>query len=113
LMKRALVGIVPDALLNRRRKGFVPQVPKTDSWKEWNCFAGADEHMVSSSVGIINRGRFEEALETARETRDVPSGILRDTVTLESWLRHLTFHRCLMCSIPTERKAMLRRLKPS
>ena len=30
LMKRALVGIVPNELLNRRRKAFVPQEPKKD-----------------------------------------------------------------------------------
>jgi asparagine synthase (glutamine-hydrolysing) len=95
LMKRALVGIVPDELLNRRRKRFVPQRTKTDSSTEWTCFAEVDKHMLTGAAGIINQSRFEEALERTRANRDVPAGILRDTVTLESWLRHLTSHRCL------------------
>ncbi len=105
LMKRALVGIVPDELLNRRRKAFVPQEPKTDRSTEWPRFADIDKHMVSNSIGIIDQNGFEDALQKARRNDDVPIGILRDTLELESWLCHLTIQRVLTTSMSTERQS--------
>jgi asparagine synthase (glutamine-hydrolysing) len=103
LMKRALVGIVPDELLNRRRKTFVPQEPNKASSTEWPCFAEVSEHMASSSIGIIDQNRFVEALRNARDNEDVRVRILRHTLRLESWLRHLTIHGILTNSMSTKR----------
>ena len=106
LMKRALVGIVPDELLNRRRKVFVPQDPLKDTLTEWPCLAELRQQLVGSLIGLIDPNPFLEALQKARHNEDVPIRILRQTLRLESWLRHLTMHRVLTNStIHTERQS--------
>jgi asparagine synthase (glutamine-hydrolysing) len=111
LMKRALVGIVPDELLTRRRKAFVPPKPKEDSSKEWPSMMEIGKHIIGSSVGIIAPDRFAEALQKARHNGDVPVGSLKRVVTLESWLRHLTIQRVLTDSTPPENKTNSRTLR--
>ena len=60
--------------------------------------------MVSSSIGIVDPDRFAEALQKARRNEDVPIGSLKRTLTLESWLRHLTLQGVLTNSMSTERQ---------
>lgn len=112
LMKRALVGIVPDELLNRRRKAFVPQEPKKDSSMEWPCLADLGPHLVGSSIGIIDPDRFLEALQKARHNEAVPIRLLRCTLTLEAWLRHLTVHGGLTNTKSTKRQTCAPALEP-
>lgn len=102
LMRRALVGIVPDELLNRRRKAFVPQEPKTARSTDWPRFIQTDQDMISDSIGITDQKRFEDVLYRARSNDDVPNGALRDTLMLESWLSHLAIHKVLTTSRHTE-----------
>jgi asparagine synthase (glutamine-hydrolysing) len=102
LMKRALVGIVPDELLNRRRKAFLPQGSKKDNSTEWPCLAELRQHLVGSFVGVIDPNPFLEALQKGQNNEDVPNRILGQTLRLESWLRHLTVHRVL--TNPTEKQ---------
>jgi asparagine synthase (glutamine-hydrolysing) len=104
LMKRALVGIVPDELLSRRRKAFVPQEPKKDSSAEWPSLIDIGQSIVGSSVGIIHPGRFAKALQKACCNEDVPIESLKRTLTLEFWLRHLTIHGVLTSSVSTKRQ---------
>jgi len=104
LMKRALVGIVPDELLNRRRKVFVPQEPKKDGLREWPSLVATGQQLVCSSVGIIEPTRFLEALQKARRNENVPLSSLRKTLMLESWLHHLTVHRVLTNSMHAKRQ---------
>ena len=54
---------------------------------------GVGQHIVGSSVGIIDPDRFAEALQKAQRNEDVSIGSLKRTLTLESWLRHLTTPR--------------------
>jgi len=104
LMKRALVGIVPDEILNRRKKETVPQeTPKSIS-VEWPNLAEIGQHMIGNSVGIIDPDRFLEALQRARRNEEVPSDSLKRTLTLESWLRHLTIQGVLTNSRSTKRQ---------
>ena len=89
LMKRSLVGIVPDELLNRRRKAFDrPESPK-DSSAEWPSLLEMGQHIMSSSLGIMDPDRFLEVLQKVRQNEDVPIQSLNRTLTLEFWLRHL------------------------
>jgi asparagine synthase (glutamine-hydrolysing) len=99
LMKRALIGIVPDELLNRKRKAFIAPEPKRDNSTEWPSLTEVGQHIVVSSIGIIDPNRFLEALRRARRNEDIPVDILRDTITLESWLRHLVIHGVLTTSV--------------
>jgi asparagine synthase (glutamine-hydrolysing) len=103
LMKRALSGIVPNELLTRRQKAVVPQEPRKHVSTEWPNPVEIDQHMVSSSIGIIDRNRFLEALQKARLNEKVPVRMLERTLTLESWLRHLTIQGVLRNSMPTKR----------
>jgi asparagine synthase (glutamine-hydrolysing) len=108
LMKRALVGIVPAELLNRKQTIPVQQRSKQESakntWAEPSGLLETGQHMVGSSIGIMDTNRFVEALHRARRNEDVPISILRRTLTLESWLRHLTIHKVLTDSRPTTRQ---------
>jgi asparagine synthase (glutamine-hydrolysing) len=104
LMRRALVGIVPDVLLNRRRKAFVPLGPEKSLSTEWPSWADIGRHMVSISTGFIDLNRFEEALQKARRNEEVPIDSLKRTLTLEFWLRHLTIHGILANSMFTKRQ---------
>ena len=104
LMRRALVGIVPDELLNRKRRVFVRQEPAKRASTEWPSLTEIGHLMVSRSLKIIDSDRFGEALEKARRNEDVPIRSLNRTLTLESWLRHLTLQGVLMSSVSTRRQ---------
>jgi asparagine synthase (glutamine-hydrolysing) len=101
LMKRALVGIVPKELLNRRRLAFVPQQPMKNISTEWLTLTALGQHMVSSSMGIIDASRFGEALQKAWYDQGVSLESLVRTLTLESWLHHLRVRGVLMNSMST------------
>lgn len=90
LMKRALVGIVPHELLKRRRTGFVPHKFRREASAELPSSDQIGQHIVSGSIGIINPIRFLEELQKARQGAVLDVNLLMRTLTLESWLRHLT-----------------------
>jgi asparagine synthase (glutamine-hydrolysing) len=90
LMKRALVGIVPDELLNRKRKGFVPEDSRNDTPPEWASLGELVQHTASSPFTIIDPEQFWVTLQKAQRKEPVPFQKLKRTVTLEFWLRHLT-----------------------
>jgi asparagine synthetase B (glutamine-hydrolysing) len=90
LMKRALVGVVPDELLNRKQRAFIPQNGKKGITTEWPSALEIGQHLTSGSLGFIDPHRLLEALTKARRNEEVSIGSLMKTLTLESWLRHLT-----------------------
>ena len=104
LMKRALVGIVPDAILNRKRKAFVPQELSENNSDEWDRLIEMGPHMLTSPVGIIDPDRFWEAVQKAQRNEEVPMHILKRTLTLEAWLRHLAVHGVLTNSMLKKRQ---------
>jgi asparagine synthase (glutamine-hydrolysing) len=87
LMRRALVGVVPDQVLNRKRKAYVARAPLVAISMEWASLAEMTEHMVSSSLGIVDRKALSQALEGVRQDKEVPVIPLTRTLCLESWLR--------------------------
>jgi asparagine synthase (glutamine-hydrolysing) len=104
LMKRALVGIVPDEILNRKKKEAVPQESPKGSPKELPHLPEIGQHITSGAIGIVDPDRFAEALQNARRNEDVPIGSLNRTLTLESWLRHLTLQGVLTNSVSIKRQ---------
>jgi asparagine synthetase B (glutamine-hydrolysing) len=94
LMKRALVGIVPDEILKRRRIALAEQPSRTGFPAEWLSLIEICDHMVSSVLGVVDANRFGEALQKAGDDNDSLSNLLR-TLTLESWLQHLKSQRVL------------------
>jgi Asparagine synthase len=99
LMKRALVGIVPDELLHRRRKAFFPQQPMKRISTEWPSLTEIGQYMVSSYMGIIDANRFSEAWQKAWHDEGISLEGLVRTLTLESWLDHLRFQGVLTNSM--------------
>jgi len=89
LMRRALVGIVPDEILNRRGKAFVARSPMVAISNDWAHFAEMTQNMLSSSLGIVDSERISEALQKVRRGEEVPMVTLRRTLFLESWLKDL------------------------
>jgi asparagine synthase (glutamine-hydrolysing) len=89
LMRRALVGIVPDEILNRKTKAFVARSPMVAISNEWAHLAGMTQNMLSSSFGIVDPERILEALQKVRRGEEVPMITLRRTLCIESWLKDL------------------------
>ena len=105
LMKRALVGIIPDEILNRKKREVVSQESPKSSPKEPPELPDIGRTPISSgAIGIVDPGQFAEALQKARCNEDVPIGSLKRTLTLESWLRHLTLQGVLTNSVSTKRQ---------
>jgi len=91
LMKRALVGIVPNELLSRRRKRFNPQAQEYSSMK-WPGLAEVGNYIAATSAGVMDTTRFLEALQTAQRHEEVVLDALKRSLLLESWLHHLARH---------------------
>jgi len=89
LMRRALVGIVPDEILNRRTKAFVSRSPMVAISNDWAHFAEMTQNMLSSSLGIMDPERISEALLKVRQGQEVPILTLKRTLFLEGWLKDL------------------------
>jgi asparagine synthase (glutamine-hydrolysing) len=89
LMRRALMGVVPDKILNRKRKAFVVRSPLVAISADWANLAEMSQGMISSSLGIVEPGRFSDVLHKARHGEEVPLVPLLRTIYIESWLRSL------------------------
>jgi len=99
LMRRALVGIVPDEVLRRTRKRVLPkQAPNTAS-TQWVGFGETNAQMVSSSVGIIDSNGFCETFQKAQRTEQYLMQNMKRTLFLELWLRNLTTRGVLTGSV--------------
>ncbi len=89
LIRRALVGIVPDELLSRKRKAFVSRAPMAFISTEWAGLTELIRHMTSTSLGIVDRQSFAETLQKARQSQEVPVATLMRTLGVELWLQNL------------------------
>ena len=89
LMRRALTGIVPDALLSRRQKAVVVRGPMLAISEEWNGLVRLTEHMRSASLGIVEPHLFRAALERAKQGKERSTVPLLRAIGIELWLRHM------------------------
>lgn len=90
LMRRALVGIVPHEVLERRRKAYVARGPVLALSVEWPNIAQVIQEMLASSIGIVNAAAFRNSLQKARNGEEVPILPLMRTLDIEFWLRNLS-----------------------
>jgi asparagine synthase (glutamine-hydrolysing) len=89
LMRRALIGIVPDELLNRKRKAYVSRGPMAAISTEWANLVEFSRHMATNSLGIVDGEIFCGAMQKARQGKEIPTiGVMR-TLVIELWLRCL------------------------
>jgi asparagine synthase (glutamine-hydrolysing) len=99
LMRRALVGIVPSELLNRKQlSASLSDERSQDLSTEWPGLAEPDS-VLSGELGFVDPNGFREALQQAKRDREVPPDFAIRTLTLEVWLRHSMLRGSL--AIPT------------
>jgi asparagine synthase (glutamine-hydrolysing) len=112
LMRRALIGIVPPEVLNRRRKAYVTRSPLAAISTEWASLNEMTRHMASSSLGIIEWKAFSEALQKARHGQEVPIVTLMRTIGIEYWLQNLRNHAIATDSVNASDRLMPTREPP-
>ena len=89
LMRRALVGVVPEEVLNRKRKAFVARRPFVEISEQFDALLQNLDPMTTASLGIIDPAAFRRELENARAGLEtLPIALLR-TIGIEAWLRNL------------------------
>jgi asparagine synthase (glutamine-hydrolysing) len=89
LMRRALNGIVPDEVRNRKRKAFVARGPMAALSIDGAAMNQLSEHMVSTALGIVNKCAFQNVLSRARAGLELSAIPILRTLEIEYWLRHL------------------------
>jgi len=96
LMRRALLGIVPDELLNRKRKAFMARSSLTALSAECASLVKMCEQMTSASRGIVDSEAFRQAILSIRSGGDVPIVAMLRTLEVEAWLRNVEQRRILV-----------------
>ncbi len=87
LMRRALAGIVPQSVLERKRKAFILRAPIVAIAKNWPTLDALTQHMVSEEMGIVNAKKFRDVLLKIRDGHGVPLVPVIRTLLIEQWLR--------------------------
>jgi asparagine synthase (glutamine-hydrolysing) len=95
LMRRALIGIVPAELLNRKRKAFVVRSLMVGIEADLPYLLELGQHMLISSLGIADSARFIGALQKTRQGAELRIIPLTRTLRMEVWLRHLVARQVL------------------
>ena len=90
LMRRALAGIVPDEILNRKTKAFVSRSPLLDISRDRSRLVAMAQTMLASSLGIVEAKSFSVTLHGALAGEATPVIPLLRTIQLEDWLRNIT-----------------------
>ena len=104
LLRRALAGLVPDELLNRRRKAFAARSPMVSIATEWARLDAVAHDMKSASFGIVDGERFSDVLRMVRGGQQVPIVTVMRTLAVEFWLRHVS-ERALILDTPPRNNA--------
>jgi asparagine synthase (glutamine-hydrolysing) len=95
LMRRALVGIVPEKILSRRTKHLGARTPVVMLEKNLPELEAAFCLPISSTMGYINASRFLQVVGNARNGTPVPIARLLKAVSLEFWLRDMASRRLI------------------
>jgi len=99
LMRRALRGIVPDEILDRKRKAFISRAPVVAIQGDLERLMRDTSQMVSSDLGIVDKQKFQQHLKQIAEGQSVPVVPLLRTLLVEAWLRHIS-HWTTCCKYP-------------
>jgi asparagine synthase (glutamine-hydrolysing) len=88
LMRRSLSGIVPAAVLDRKRKASITRAPFISVAAEWARLTSITESMHCDSFGIVDQDLYRKALRSVRDGQDEMTVPLLRCIGLELWLRH-------------------------
>jgi asparagine synthase (glutamine-hydrolysing) len=89
LMRRAMEGIVPHEIVNRKRKAFVRRRLATTLLETSRMLTHDPQDLVSATLGIIEPNAFLKAIHDAGCGSDAALVPLIRAVDLEQWLRSL------------------------
>lgn len=89
LMRRALVGIVPELILDRKRKGFVVRSVVASIASQFPVLLQIARDMISSTHGIVDAESFRHVLQDAHDGKAFPLVPVMRTLDIETWLRGL------------------------
>jgi asparagine synthase (glutamine-hydrolysing) len=89
LMRRALRGIVPDEILNRKRKAFLIRRPIVEIAKHWAGQGEAARQMHCLSLGVIDEQRFAEEVLNAANGQSTHVVALLRLFSVEAWLKQM------------------------
>ncbi len=90
LMRRSLVGIVPQEILSRRTKQFGARTPVLALERNLKRLQMVFNSPLSSSLGYVNQTRFIQALQAMRNGKAIHTVRMLRTISLEFWLRDVT-----------------------
>jgi asparagine synthase (glutamine-hydrolysing) len=88
-MRRALASIIPQGILERRRKAFVVRAPLESMAKNSEALFAMTTDMACESGGFVDSPRFAQVLREACRGLEVASVPILRTVQLEQWLKHI------------------------
>jgi asparagine synthase (glutamine-hydrolysing) len=89
LMRRSLSGIVPDEVLQRKRKAFVDRALVVSVASEWPRLLKHAQHLLLTRMGLVDPGGLATALQSVRRGDDFPLVLLMRTFGIENWMRTL------------------------
>jgi asparagine synthase (glutamine-hydrolysing) len=98
LMRRALAGVVPEEVLNRKRKAFVSRRTFVEISEQFDGLLPKLDPMITASLGIVDRAAFRRELEKARVGLETLPVALWRTIGMEAWLRNLDARGLLKCA---------------
>jgi len=90
LMRRSLRGLVPDEILNRKRKASISRGPVAALQADLEGVLQDTNHMLLGDLGVVNTTQFQQSLRRAAEGQAIPIIPLLRTILLEAWLRHIS-----------------------
>ena len=86
LMRRALRGVVPDAILDRRRKAFISRAPVRYLEQHLRQFDGSGP-LACEKAGILDSVKYRSALSAACAGKGIPLMPLMRALAIEQWLQ--------------------------
>jgi asparagine synthase (glutamine-hydrolysing) len=86
LMRRALLGIVPHEILERRRKAYVSRGLVNSLKTEWHR-SNRVQQLLLEQLGIVDSGALQASIRDAELGHEVQIIPLLRTLTVEQWLR--------------------------
>lgn len=102
LMRRALVGIVPDEILNRKRKAYVSRTPIRALSSQAAGIAATVRQMTLTTLGITDSSAFGETLKRVRIGQEDRIVQLLRTLELEIWLQQIAAHGIVRLERPEQ-----------
>jgi asparagine synthase (glutamine-hydrolysing) len=104
LMRRALAGVVPVQILNRRRKAYAVRSALNQVMSGWREISEPDLRTQSEAFGIVDSRSFGESVSRTPTSSNPPIVALQRTIWLELWLTNLVRQGILLTKTQVQPK---------